>query len=323
MSIGFNEVPNGSLTPFFYVEIDNSGAFQGSSVIPWKNLLIGQQLSTKSAPKEVIQITDLAQAENLFGAGSILANQVEAYLASNSSQPLYALPLDDADGGAPAQGSVQFVGTATKAGVISLMVGGKRVQTAVDVGDAPATVASNVASDFALNAKLSVTASASTDTVTLTAKNDGLMGNEIDIRANYYEGEELPEGVSIVITGMSGGLINPDLSAEGVSGLLSNQWFQAISHPYSDTANMAYMESFLSDRWGADLMTSGIQYVGKNDTFSNLTAYGDSRNSPFSVVVNSENVPTTPWEVGAETAGLVGVVCLKRSSQTFPVFGIH
>lgn len=305
MPISFNEVPAGGLTPFFFVEIDNSGAFAGENTIPWKILLIGQQLATKTAPLEVTQITDLAQAIALFGAGSQLAAMVEAFLASNKSQPLHVLPLSDAAGSAAASGTIAFSGTATAAGSVKLMVGGRYLEVGVEATDTAAEIATAVAAAIQAASKLPVTASATGSTVTLTAKNKGAAGNEIDVRVNHYQGETLPTGVTATLVAMSGGSVDPDLSALGVSGLLSNRWFQAIAQPYTTTAALAYMETELTSRWKADTQRGGVLFVAKNAAFSTLTSFGAALNSPFLVALNARNVPTTPWEFAAEAAGIV------------------
>jgi len=321
VSIGFNEVPIGSLTPFFYVEIDNSGAFQGSNTIPWQILLLGQQLPSKSAPKEIVQVTSKAQAVSLFGAGSQLAQMVEAFLASNSTQPLYCLPLADAGSSVAASGSIAFTGTATASGSIALMIGGRAVTVGVESGDTAAEIAPAVAAAVNALSDLAVTAVAATGTVTFTAKNKGSASNELDIRVNHYQGEETPAGITSTVTAMSGGSGDPYLSSEGASGILTNRWFQAIAMPWTNTDAVTYMETELATRWKADHMTGGVVYMAKNVAFSSLTAFGDARNSPFSIVMNAESVPTAPWEVAAETAALAAYNCAIDPARPLQTLG--
>ena len=321
MSIGFNEVPVGSLTPFFYVEIDNSGAFEGSTTIPWQQLLIGQQLPSKSAPKEIVQVQDLSQVGDLVGVGSQLYGMVEASLASNSSQPLFILPLSDAATSVAATGSLAFTGTATASGAIYLMVGGRVVTVGVDATDTAAEVATAVAAAINAMASLAVTATAVTGTVTLTAKNKGTAANELDVRLNHYQGEAPPVGIACEVTAMSGGSVDPDLSIEGVAGIIANRWFQAITLAWSSAEALTYMETELATRWKANSMTGGVVYVAKNVAFSSLTTFGDARNSPFSVVVNAENVPTAPWEFAAETAALAAYYCAIDPARPLQTLG--
>lgn len=307
MSISYNEIPAGGLTPFFFVEVDNSGAVDASSTIPWKVLLVGQQLASKSAPQEVTPVSDLAEVHSLVGAGSQLAGMAEAFLTSNRTVPLYILPLSDAAGSVAASGTLTFTGPATAAGTLFLMIGGRPVSVGVQSTDTATEIAATVVAAITANASLPVSAAAVAGVVTLTAKNKGAAGNEIDVRVNYYQGQKLPDGVSLSIVAMSGGATDPDLSAEGVAGLLANRWFPAIATVYTGADAMAYMEAELASQWGATQQKGGIVYAAKNASFSSLTTYGDGRNSPFSSILNAENVPTTPWELAAEEAALVAL----------------
>ena len=67
-------------------------------------------------------------------------------------------------------------------------------------------MATAVAAAVAAEGSLSVTATASEGVVTFTAKHAGEWGNDIDVRLNYYIGEETPEGVQIAFAGADLGL---------------------------------------------------------------------------------------------------------------------
>jgi len=303
MTIPYTEVPAAGLTPFFFVEV-GAGATSAPAEMPWKALLIGQQLATKTAPKVVTLVPDLSTARSLFGAGSQLANMVEAFLASNPLEPLYCLPLADAGGSAVATGTLTITGTASAAGTLALMIGGRHVPVGILAGDTPTVQAAAVVAAVTANADLAVTAANVAGVVTFTAKNKGVAGNEIDIRVNHYQGETLPAGTSAALVAMASGATDPDLSAENLPGLLAGYWFQTIAHPYSASANVAVLETELATRWKASSQTGGVQFVAKNASYSTLTAYGDARNSAFTVALAAKSVPTTPWEVAAELSAI-------------------
>ncbi|MDR2573472.1 MAG: hypothetical protein LBC94_03865 [Desulfovibrio sp.] len=67
-------------------------------------------------------------------------------------------------------------------------------------------MATAVAAAVSVDGTLPVTASASEGVVTFTAKHAGEWGNDIDVRLNYYTGEETPEGVQIAFAGADHGL---------------------------------------------------------------------------------------------------------------------
>jgi phage tail sheath gpL-like len=109
---------------------------------------------------------------------------------------------------AVATGSIKVATQAAETGVISLYIAGVRVQLTVLATDTPAQIATALVAAITRKTELPVTAAVkadSTDTVTLTAKNAGLLGNGIDLRMNYLGvqgGEVTPAGLTLTITGM-------------------------------------------------------------------------------------------------------------------------
>jgi phage tail sheath gpL-like len=153
--------------------------------------------------------------------------------------------------------------------------------------------------------------------VEFTAKNKGTMGNEIDLRLNYYEDELLPAGVAAVITPMADGATNPSLT-NAITAMADTQ-FHVIGFPYTDSSSLGDLEDELSDRWGPIRQIEGLAFVGSNqDQGDNLTL-GDSRNSPHVSIIDTYNYPTMPYEVAAAAAGVAafyGAVDPARPFQT-------
>src|SRR3546814_19859612 len=83
----------------------------------------------------------------------------------------------------------------------------------VTSGEAAAAVATAIVAAITAAADLPVAAVALLGVVTLTAKHKGVAGNDIDVRLNFYQGEQLPAGVAVAIVAMSGGTGNPDVAA--------------------------------------------------------------------------------------------------------------
>ena len=50
MSVSFNDIPNDLRVPLVSIEIDNSGAVQGTSALAWKVLFIGQRTVGRDSP---------------------------------------------------------------------------------------------------------------------------------------------------------------------------------------------------------------------------------------------------------------------------------
>ncbi|NHB94861.1 phage tail protein, partial [Photorhabdus cinerea] len=203
--VPFSRVPNNIRAPLFYVEFDNSMA--NSAIATQRTLIIGQVLSTSTAKPDIPErISSAAQAANLYGNGSMLHGMTEAYFANDQAAEIWVLPLSDTDSMVAAKGSVKVSSPATDTGVISLYIGGQRVQITTVATDKAEQVATALSDAINKKVTLPVTATVafdSADTVTLTAKNKGAAGNSIDLRLNYRGqsgGEFTPAGMALKIT---------------------------------------------------------------------------------------------------------------------------
>lgn len=311
----FTEIPADNLVPIFATEFDNSNAVKGGAM-PWKNLIIGQPLSTKSSYNgTLVQITSDEQADAYFGAGSQLALMIRAFRANTKTADLWVLPVGDDVSSAAATGTIEaaVAGTSGLAqpGVIRLMIGGQAVAVNVAAADDADDVATKIAA--AVNAKnnLPVTAAAASDTVTFTAKNKGSAGNGIDIRYNHYQGEELPTGLSLTVTGMANGGADPDYEDALVGSIIDGTWFNAIISGSNEAANLAYLKGLLDERWLATVQQTGVLFFGMNGALSTFTTKGNGLNSQVEVLPSLPKSPTPGCEVAAAVVGCIAPISIN------------
>ena len=324
--ISFNSIPSDARVPFIFVEFDTSKAQQGPSLKEFKALLIGNKLAagTKAAD-EVVNVTSASQAQQYFGAGSVLAKMVEAFLAANKVTGLYCIPMDDDGAGVAATGDVAFSGPVTAAGTLSAMIGGTRYRIAVAADDTVAEIVAALVAEIQADPNRVVTAAVNgvdDAQMDLTARNKGEHGNYIDIRFNYYVGEEFPAGLSAVITDMVGGSGNPDVADAIVA--MGEEQYDVIGMAWSDAANMAAMETELEDRWGPIRQNDGRVFVARKDSHANLLTYGGNRNSAQSSVMGVAG-PTNPFEWAANIAAVValnGGIDPARPFQTLDLVAV-
>lgn len=207
MAISFNEIGTDIRTPFCFVEFDATKAQQGSSTMQYRILVMGQRLPTGTVPALTrTRLTSAKQAEKAFGKGSQLARMFAAHFRNNTTTEVVAVALDDDGAGQKAGGTMTFSGATSTGGTLCLYIAGGRVRVGISVAMTAEAMASAVVAAVAANATLPVTAAAAAGTVTFTAKHPGEWGNGLDIRLNYYTGEETPEGVQIAFTGADHGL---------------------------------------------------------------------------------------------------------------------
>lgn len=305
-AISFNEIPVLLRNPGVYTELDATRANQGPGLQPFKALLIGQRLSTGSVdaltPK---RITSVQQAINYFGEGSILHRQALAWFEGNKINELWAVAFDDPSGSVAAAGDITFTGPASAAGTLRIYIGGVRIQVAVASGDTAAEIATAAQAAIAAVTTLPITAAVNggDDTqVDITARNKGTLGNEIDIRVNYFSDEETPAGVGTTVTAMASGSGAPDFDT--LWAVLGDEEYNVMVMPYLDAASIDNVETELLDRAGPLRQIQCVAYAAKSDTHGNLTTFGSGENSQFISVINAggKNIPTPSFEVGANYA---------------------
>lgn len=327
MAISFNQVPTNIRVPFVAVEIDNSRATQGLALLPYRGLILGQKTSAGSAADNSLhRVTNADQVIALAGRGSMLHRQAVAWFANNRFTEVYIGVLADNGAGVAAGGSITFGGTVTAAGTLNLYLGGQLVQVAVAAAEAGDDTATNVAA--AINAALDLPVTAEVDGTTvekvnLTYRHKGLVGNSLDIRVNYQDGEELPAGLTVTIVDMASGTTNPTLTT--LISALGDTWFHIWTHPYTDATSLSAIETELSRRFGPLTMIDGVAFSASDESHANLGTLGDSRNSPHSCIVATNQSPTPVNEYAAAVAAVAAFYANNdpaRPFQTLPLVGV-
>lgn len=325
MTVPFATIPQNLRTPLFFVEFDNSMA--NTATATQRTLLIGQMLDGAAGKDSIPErITSGTQAAERFGRGSMLHTEAEAYFRNDTAGEVWVLPLADTESQTAAAGKLKITSAANDTGVISLYIAGIRVQMAVVATDTAEAIAAGLAKVINRNANLPVIASAETDTVTLTAKNKGAHGNGIDIRLNYLGltgGESTPSGFEMTVTEMSGGNGAPDL----LNGLanLKDRSFDFIVNPYTDTASLDVVKTFLADRWAWDKQLYGHSYGVITGTYGQLADLGEKRNDQHASLLGVNGSPSPDYQWSAAYTGAIAQSLRNdpgRPLQTLVISGV-
>lgn len=326
MSISFDRIPEGYRVPLFHVETTVTGTYSKDR----KSLLIGQKLAAGSATaEEPVQVSSLAQAKALFGAGSMLASMMDFYRRGDPTGEVWALPVDDDAAGVKATGTIAITGPATGAGTLVTYIGGRAVKTGVVTGDTATAIGAALAAAINANSDLPVTAAADAGTVTLTARHKGALGNDIDIRMNYLGlagGESLPAGVAVAITAMAGGATDPDITS--ALSMLGDEEYDFVGEPYTDTANLDAVKDTWGDvtgRWSWYKQIYGHVFSGRFGGLAALGTFGNGRNDPHVSVMGIYKSPTPPWEWAASLCAASAVALFNHPARplvTLPMPGV-
>lgn len=323
MAISFNQIPAALRVPGSFLEVDPSLAEVGVGAFPLRALLISQKTTAGTLAINTVQrITSKEQASELAGPGSMGSRMARAWFSVNQSTEFDLVLQNDADGGVPNVQTVTFGGVGAPGG-LAIYVGGDRYP----IDGSGALTATAIALVAAINAdpESSVVAAVNPGTqeqVILTAKNDGLVGNFVDVRAAHLPDETIPSGLTVTIVNTAVGATNPDVTA--ALAAVAGVQYDVMTHPYLDAANLTVLEADLASRADAMSAIPGLAFTGASGTQGVLAALGNTRNSQFSTIVGVETFPGVPTERAAAVAGLVakyGAIDPARPFQTLEVPG--
>ncbi|WP_145516170.1 phage tail sheath subtilisin-like domain-containing protein [Yersinia aleksiciae] len=334
MTIPFTNIPSNLRTPLFFAEFDNSQA--NTATTTQRTLIIGQMLDSSTLPADVpVLVSSVATVAGQCGAGSMLHGQMAAYLANDTAGEIYILPLSDADSMVAAIGKITVTTPASATGVISLYIGGIRVQVAVVATDDVNTIAAALASAIEGRPELPITVVHTGEMVSegavvvLSAKNKGAHGNTIDLRLNYLGsagGETTPDSLVLTLTPMAGGAGAPEL--DDALANLQDRTFDFIINPYTDTASLNKIKEFLSDstgRWSYAEQLYGHSFAAQSGTYGQLTAAGELRNDQHASLLGVNGSPTPSYIWSAAYVGAIAQSLRNdpgRPLQTLAISGV-
>lgn len=334
MTIPFRNIPADWRLPLFFAEIDNSRA--NSATQNQRTLIIGQITGTGTAtPNIPILSQGTSDAVTKGGPGSMIARETAKYRQNDPTGEVWYLPLADDGAAVAAVGSFNFTHVATAAGTNSLYIGGRLVAQPVSTAQTAVQLATALVA--LVNAIPSMPVIAAVDGVTntkvnFTAKNAGLIGNDIDLRVNYLGsagGEVTPAGLTFAIVAIGvavAGATNPVLTTALAN--CADMPFDFIVMPYTDATSLNALQAFLNDttgRWSFDRQVYGHFLAALRGTVGALTTAGLARNDPHGSIMGFNDSPNMSDEWGAAVYGAAAVALRAdpgRPMQTLVVQGL-
>lgn len=316
MGVLFNFIPgSGLVAPGTFFERNSKGTFEGLS---W-TLVLGHKSSAGSLADNTPTVcTTVAEAAALAGNGSQLYETFRKIRRAAPASVIYVAHV-------PVIGTVPVwtvtVGAVPAAGGGGIIeIAGRRINVNVAAGDSAAIVAASIAAavnawqDPLTQAFLPVTASATTNVVTLTARHAGTTMNEIEfyidgsLSGNVFTTAWLTIAQSVVGTGTA------DVS--GALAVLGNLPFHWIVSPFGDATNIAAAKTAFSDstgRWSFLQQLYGHYITVSTGSTAQLTTFGLAQNDDHITTLGRFPSPTPSWEF---LAGLVGRVVPWLSDST-------
>ncbi len=276
--------------------------FQPSAdILPRKVGIIGTYDPAKTLVVDEVPFLSLSseQTGDVFGFGFMVHRLHVQVEKSGWGGPVYIIPQTETS--AQSAGDVTFTASGLIAGTVFMYIAGIPVPFDVVTGGDSDSVAAAAAAAITAIKELPVTAVDTLAVTDITAKSEGLWGDDISIAFNLKPGEAFPVGLtSAVITDMTGGAGTPDIT-DALNGLGTG-----------DNANELNLTDIVH---GYGIVTTMLDkilaYGGAGDTFLGLYAKTVAR--PFRVLTG---------DVAAGSAGLTAVTALGDGRKTDRINGI-
>jgi phage tail sheath gpL-like len=322
MAVQFNRIPSTLRIPGFFYEVDPSKASQIDD--PGKMVVIAQKLAAGSAvAAQVYPVPTLDQAKALFGVGSQIVAIIAAIRRADPFGLLYAVGVADAGGAVAASMTITVTAAATAAGQVPLWIAGVAVPVVLAGTETINQTATAIAAAITANPDLPVTAAALNAVVTVTARNAGTLGNDIDVRLGWYGaagGEVIPTAFAATLNNptLTGGTTDPVVTASFAA--LGDTTYDFVVTPYTDATNLAAIDAAMGDqggRWSYNRMVWGHVYTAKRGSVATLQTLGLGRNGPHVSILPVWQSPTPIWDWLGVAVGAAAVVL--RNDPARPV----
>lgn len=228
-----------------------------AQTLPSKIVIIGtfDPLKVTLATDTEIRVFSPEDVGDKAGFGFMAHRLAQAaFLGNQSAIPTFMIFQDEV-AGTKAAGTSTFTGTTTAAGTVHQYINDIHIPVAIPKGTAAADVAiAVVAAVDAVLSGVGVPTTQAVDGIILTeidwtAKTTGVYGNGIVIGYNWGEGQELPEGLSVVVVDMAGGAGLPDIStaltAMGSGDNQNQEGYTDLIHGYGiDTTTLDAISTY-------------------------------------------------------------------------------
>lgn len=284
-----------------------------------KVLLIGDVSTAKASDTPVNKPTEIGtetEAYDFAGAGSVL---MQMYKAAKKAWKYAQITMlrHGAVTGSAATWESTLSGTATAAGIVSVVINGQKISVGVAKTDTAAAVATALAAEVNNTPDAPVTAEAATAKVTLTAKCKGAYVSAAAGGLNVSVTSEAA-GITAGAVSATAGVGTVDLTTALAAAFPER--FHIIVSPVNDSTNLGYLKTHL-EAAAAPLEQRGQRAIcamvsaSASDAKSAATAQNYER---LHIAAVKTKIDATVWEIAA---GL-GAIFASNSKPNVPMNGV-
>lgn len=259
-----------------------------------QKLLYVGQMTTGTATSGLLyeNIGNSNEQDALFGKNSMLATMIRAAKYYNKISRIDAIPLADNGAGVKAAGEVEFTGTATGSGTITVTIGSNgdlpllkhAYEIPVIATDTPTIIGDALVAAITADTTAPVTAVNTTGTVAITAIHKGTEGNFITISVSGSAAS-----VTYTVTAMTGGASDPSLTS--LFDVVGDIRYQSLVYPSYVRASA---KTFLDARFNVDKkILDGVGFDCMTDTAANIVTAVNALNSQSCGVIANKKIATS------------------------------
>jgi phage tail sheath gpL-like len=317
-NISFDKIPSSIRKPGKYFEFNTTLAVRTLPANKQEVLIVAGRTSGGSVAENVpVSVFSDVQAAQYFGYGSQAHIMASAMLNAYPYVSLTMVGVDDSATGVPAVGTVAVDAAAGASGTLRLYVGNAYVEVAVAKGDAAADIAADLKDAIDNKPILPVTAAVLTDTLTLTAKNDGTCGNDIGLA--YTAANDC---CALTVTAMSTGSGDPDITT-ALSTVFAEQYTK-ICVPWTVSEQLEDLSDHLESVSGPLEQRPGVGVFGYTGALADSVTLAAGLNDGRIVCAYLRGTRSLPMEVAAAMAGVMASEeDPARPLNTLELDGIH
>ncbi|TWD54543.1 phage tail sheath gpL-like [Agrobacterium vitis] len=289
--VSFNNIPgSGLVAPLFAFEVNSGGGYTSNS----RMVLIGHKLSSAPAAFDVpMFIGSLDDADANFGGGSMLREMYRIARQNAPVQEIWCMPVAESG---TAQVWTLTIGVGGVAGAAYIDIHGERIALTIATTDTATTIATALAAainayrNALTGAMLPFTATASTNTVVLTARHASALfaGEDPTYFPTRADGvsANIFTSTTVTIASTTAGTGIPTLAA--ALAALGDDQFDFIVQPWADAASLGAVTTALGDvsgRWAYLRQSYGHHFTCFTGGASALTTLGLSLNDRHTTII--------------------------------------
>lgn len=322
MSISFQTVDPNARASQIFAEVRGVRRSVSGTVLPPIGLIVGQYDQsliagiTDYVPVKVLDADEVASKSG-FGSESHRQSLWIFGLLGGFYDNMYWVPIPEPGAAVAGSGTIIFATNTTSSGTYYFSIGGDLITVAVPSAATPTEVGDLLVTAVNANLNSLVTVANVTGTVTCTAKNKGVNGNQISLISNpsgEVQSAQNPSGMTVSLPGSGGFLTSGagatdthDVFFDGAEAdILGDRFYTCISGPYNDSTNIGYYKDSWDARIAPDVKRPFDSFFGYvKELYAAALAVAPTINGQGISPVWDPRCYSPNWELQAAVMGLV------------------